>query len=76
MANTSIGKGYIMSELARTTLTIEQELLEKFDVWMAKHSYANRSEAVRDLMRNADTGHERGWSKLSFPPGVCSQFGK
>ncbi len=41
-----------MSELARTTLTIEQELLEKFDTWMAKHSYANRSEAVRDLMRN------------------------
>lgn len=41
-----------MSKLMRTTLTIEQELLEKFDVWIAKHSYSNRSEAVRDLMRN------------------------
>ena len=60
MANASIRKGYIMSELARTTLTIEQDLLEKFDVWMAKHSYSNRSEAVRDLMRNALI--EQEWS--------------
>lgn len=42
-----------MSELARTTLAIERDLLEKFDGWMAKHSYSSRSEAVRDLVRNA-----------------------
>ncbi|NIA06171.1 MAG: nickel-responsive transcriptional regulator NikR [Actinobacteria bacterium] len=49
-----------MSALARTTLAIERDLLEKFDAWMAKHSYASRSEAVRDLMRN--TLVEQEWA--------------
>ena len=52
-----------MSELARTTLAIEQDLLTKFDAWMAKHSYANRSEAVRDLIRNALV--EQEWTSPS-----------
>jgi CopG family nickel-responsive transcriptional regulator len=42
-----------MSELTRTTLAIERGLLEKFDRWMARHGYTNRSEAVRDLIRQA-----------------------
>lgn len=42
-----------MSELVRTTLAIERDLLEKFDRWMASHGYTNRSEAVRDVMRNS-----------------------
>jgi CopG family transcriptional regulator, nickel-responsive regulator len=42
-----------MSELARTALSIDQDLLAKFDVWMANHGYTNRSEAVRDLIRAA-----------------------
>ena len=42
-----------MSDLARTTLAIEQELLEKFDSWMASHGYQNRSQAMRDLVRAA-----------------------
>lgn len=49
-----------MSELARTTLAIERDLLRKFDAWMVKHSYASRSEAVRDLMRN--TLVEQEWA--------------
>ena len=52
-----------MSELARTTLAIERNLLEKFDLWLTKHSYANRSEAVRDLMRN--TLIEQEWASPS-----------
>ena len=42
-----------MSELTRTTLAIAKDLLGKFDQWMARHGYGNRSEAVRDLIRQA-----------------------
>jgi CopG family nickel-responsive transcriptional regulator len=47
-----------MSDLARTALAIDAELLEKFDQWMASHGYTNRSEAVRDLIRSALTEAE------------------
>ena len=40
-----------MSDLTRTALAIDKDLLEKFDSWMAAHGYTNRSEAVRDLIR-------------------------
>ena len=52
-----------MSDLTRTTLAIEKDLLEKFDQWMAGHGYVNRSEAVRDLMRSALVQKE--WSSPS-----------
>jgi CopG family nickel-responsive transcriptional regulator len=42
-----------MSELTRTALAIDSGLLSKFDVWMKRHGYTNRSEAVRDLLRAA-----------------------
>jgi len=42
-----------MSDLTRTALAIDRNLLEKFDAWMAAHGYTNRSEAVRDLIRSA-----------------------
>jgi len=42
-----------MSQLTRTALAIDRELLEKFDGWMAGRGYTNRSEAVRDLIRSA-----------------------
>ena len=47
-----------MSDLTRTALAIDVELLEKFDQWMASHGYTNRSEAVRDLIRSALTEAE------------------
>jgi CopG family nickel-responsive transcriptional regulator len=40
-----------MAELVRTGVSIEQELLEKFDKLIAKRGYGNRSEALRDLIR-------------------------
>lgn len=49
-----------MTDLTRTTLAIEKDLLEKFDRWMDRHGYDNRSEAVRDLVRAALT--EQEWS--------------
>jgi CopG family transcriptional regulator, nickel-responsive regulator len=41
-----------MSELARTGLSIDRELLAKFDRAIAGKGYRNRSEAVRDLIRD------------------------
>lgn len=40
-----------MSELVRFGLAMEKELLERFDALIARKGYANRSEAVRDLVR-------------------------
>ena len=43
----------MVNKLLRTTLAIEGNLLKKFDRWMSDHSYSNRSEAMRDLIRGA-----------------------
>jgi CopG family nickel-responsive transcriptional regulator len=40
-----------MGELVRTGLSLEKELLEKFDVAIHRKGYQNRSEAIRDLIR-------------------------
>jgi len=40
-----------MADLIRTGVSIEQDLLNKFDKLIAKRGYGNRSEALRDLIR-------------------------
>jgi CopG family transcriptional regulator, nickel-responsive regulator len=40
-----------MSDLCRVGVAIDAELLEAFDTLIAQRGYANRSEAVRDLIR-------------------------
>lgn len=42
-----------MAELSRTGISLEQDLLEGFDKLIARRGYKNRSEAVRDLIREA-----------------------
>jgi CopG family nickel-responsive transcriptional regulator len=42
-----------MGRLTRTALAIDLDLLERFDSWMVAHGYANRSEAMRALVRQA-----------------------
>jgi CopG family nickel-responsive transcriptional regulator len=42
-----------MSELARTGVSLEEGLLKEFDRLIARRGYKNRSEAVRDLIREA-----------------------
>ena len=42
-----------MSELTRTTLAIEKDLLARLDAWMGGRGYTNRSEALRDMIRAA-----------------------
>ena len=41
-----------MEELARFGVSISSELLEKFDELIESKSYKNRSEAIRDLIRD------------------------
>lgn len=42
-----------MPEIARIGIAISEDLLKEFDDLIAKRSYTNRSEAFRDLVRNA-----------------------
>ena len=41
-----------MSELIRFGVSIEKNLFEKFDRLIQQRNYSNRSEAIRDLIRN------------------------
>ncbi len=41
-----------MSSLIRTGISLEKELLEKFDRLIKQKGYQNRSEAIRDLVRD------------------------
>jgi len=42
-----------MAELSRTGISLEQDLLTGFDKLIARRGYKNRSEALRDLIRDA-----------------------
>jgi CopG family nickel-responsive transcriptional regulator len=41
-----------MSDLERVSLAIEKSLIERFDALVERDGKANRSEAMRDLIRN------------------------
>lgn len=41
-----------MTELARIGIALGDDLLKEFDELIARRGYTNRSEAVRDLIRN------------------------
>jgi CopG family nickel-responsive transcriptional regulator len=45
-------KGRFMAQLARTGLSLDRELLAAFDRVILRKGYNNRSEAVRDLIRD------------------------
>ena len=42
-----------MAELTRFGISIDDRLLRRFDALIADKGYVNRSEAIRDLIRNA-----------------------
>ena len=50
-------------QVARYTVSMNQHLLEKFDKQIDKKGYANRSEAIRDLIRNSLVEDE--WGKAN-----------
>lgn len=47
-----------MGDLVRTGVSLEQDLLKRFDEAIAGKGYDNRSEAIRDLIRNHLVGEE------------------
>ncbi len=42
-----------MTDLARYTVSMDARLLDRFDELIGRKGYANRSEAIRDLIRGA-----------------------
>ena len=50
-----------MAELVRFGISMDEGLLEKFDRLIEGKGYSNRSEAVRDLIRNALVDEQ--WSR-------------
>ena len=42
-----------MAELVRFSISMDRDLLERFDQLIERRGYTNRSEAVRDLVRDA-----------------------
>lgn len=48
-----------MSEISRVAISIDQRLIDRFDNVLDEKGYANRSEAIRDLIR--DSLVEREW---------------
>jgi CopG family nickel-responsive transcriptional regulator len=48
-----------MSDLSRIGVAIDSELLERFDQLIGQRGYTNRSEAFRDLIRDALV--EKSW---------------
>lgn len=50
-----------MADLARFGISIDERLLERFDELIENKGYQNRSEAIRDLIRNALV--EDDWGK-------------
>jgi CopG family transcriptional regulator, nickel-responsive regulator len=53
-----------MPELARTGLSIDRDLLTRFDRAIAAKGYKNRSEAVRDLIRDHLVSEEAKQNKV------------
>jgi CopG family nickel-responsive transcriptional regulator len=50
-----------MQDLTRFGISINNTLLKRFDALIAEKGYVNRSEAIRDLIRNALVEEE--WTK-------------
>jgi len=46
-----------MSSLVRFSVSLESELLERFDAYITEQKFATRSEAVRQLLRETLTAH-------------------
>ncbi|OMH40153.1 nickel-responsive transcriptional regulator NikR [Desulfurobacterium indicum] len=55
-----------MAAIVRFGISIDGKLLEKFDEYIEKKGYVSRSEAVRDLIRNALIEESVGEDKEVF----------
>lgn len=53
-----------MAELARIGVSLESDLLERFDEFISQKNYDNRSEAIRDLIRERLVGAQIDRNKV------------
>ncbi|MGO8819409.1 MAG: nickel-responsive transcriptional regulator NikR [Terriglobia bacterium] len=53
-----------MGELARIGVSLESELLQQFDEVISQKGYSNRSEAIRDLIRDRLVGIQVDQNKI------------
>ena len=60
----------LMGKIVRFGVSLENELLKKFDIYIKKEKYTNRSEAIRDLIRE-ELIHLQ-WQKGETVVGVIS----
>lgn len=56
--------------LKRFSVSLEEDLLEKFDEYISSHGYSNRSEAIRDLIRGKLINEE--WEQDGEVVGVVT----
>lgn len=56
--------------LIRFSVSMDEKLLARFDDYIGHHKYSNRSEAVRDLIRNVLVNEE--WAQDSEVVGVVT----
>jgi CopG family nickel-responsive transcriptional regulator len=56
--------------LKRFSVSLERQLLEKFDDYISRHGYSNRSEAIRDLIRKRLVNEQ--WADNSKVVGVVT----
>ncbi|MBU1062376.1 MAG: nickel-responsive transcriptional regulator NikR [Candidatus Omnitrophica bacterium] len=59
-----------MSELVRFGISLDENLLKDFDALITDKQYSNRSEAIRDLIRNSLVEDE--WKKGKEVAGAIS----
>ena len=59
-----------MGELVRFGISIDDELLERFDRQIAQKGYTNRSEAIRDLIRDDLVAQE--WARNEETVGTIT----
>ena len=57
--------GSLIETYTRFGVSMENGLLEEFDRWVGKHDWANRSEAIRDLVRDRLVAEE--WAAGDLP---------
>ena len=56
--------------LIRFSVSMDEQLLARFDEYIGRRQYANRSEAIRDLIRNVLVNEE--WEQDSEVVGVVT----
>jgi len=59
-----------MSELVRFGVSLNSDLLKKFDKHIKKHNYSNRSNAIADIIR--DQLIEQEWESNEIVTGVIT----